>query len=175
MSASAAATMVLSRKVTNNTSDSTASASRGRVVPGTGPTTPATYPPGARIQRYPPPTLPPGASPTPRPAFLAGPGRGQLHPAPADQARDGGGRHQGVPLPRPGPPDHRGGVDVGPQHGAGHGDAPEHRLPVPDGALLHAGALAGHPGVGRSAPLDGLAADGGRTRRGLLRPPDRPG
>src|SRR5262249_51156223 len=46
MSARAAATMVLSRKVTNSTRDNTASASRGRVVPCERPTTLATYPSG---------------------------------------------------------------------------------------------------------------------------------
>ncbi len=149
----------------------------GQREPGTGhpcgrPHLPPAFP-AAPNRRWPPPTLPPGANPTPRPAAVAGPRRDLLHPAPPDQAGTGRGRHQGVPVYRPVPPDHRRGVDVGPQHRAGHGDPPEHRLPVPDGPVLHLRPLAGYPLLGRPAPVDGLPHVGRRSRSRLLRPAPR--
>ena len=132
----------------------------GQREPGTGhpcgrPHLPPAFP-AAPNRRWPPPTLPPGANPTPRPAAVAGPRRDLLHPAAPDQAGTGRGRHQAVPVSRPVPPDHRRGVDVGPQHRAGHGDPPEHRLPVPDGPVLHLRPLAGYPRTG-SASASGWA------------------
>ena len=72
--------------------------------------------------------------------------------------------HQAVPLPRP-----RALVakapTVGPDRGHGHGHAPDHRLPVADGALLLAHAAPRPPRLGRRAALAGHAPLRRRRRR----------
>ena len=44
--------------------------------------------------------------------------------------------HQDVPLPRSRPPARKGALPLGLRHRSRHRDPPDHRLPVPDGALL---------------------------------------
>jgi translation initiation factor IF-2 len=108
------------------------------------------------------------------PAPVAAPGPGQLRAPVGDQAGEGGGRHQGLPLPRPGTAAPGGGVDVGPQPGDGHRHPPEHRLPLPDGPLLLVGPGPPRPHLGRPAHLDGDTALCRRDRVPVLRPAARP-
>ena len=65
-----------------------------------------------------------------------------LRPAAPHGAGTGRRRHQDVPLPRPGTAAVAGVVDVGPEHRPRNRHPPEHRLPVPDGAVLLGGRAA---------------------------------
>ena len=77
----------------------------------------------------------------------------RVRPAPADRAGQGRGRHQAVPLPRPGSAPGAGVVDVGPEHRLRHRHPPEHRLPVPDGAVLLGPRPRRRARLGRAAAL----------------------
>ena len=124
---------------------------------------------------------------------------GRVRPAAPHPPRRGQRGHQDLPLPRPRPAARQGAVHVGPGHRARHGDPPDHRLPLPDGAVLLAHAdprvprlgratdLARHDLVrgrrGRAVPdahdgLEGRRSDAcprdGRRRRGLHALPVRP-
>ena len=75
----------------------------------------------------------------------------RVRPAAAHRAREGRGRHEAVPLPRPGPAHGAGVVDVGPEHRVRHRHPPEHRVPVPDGPLLLVARPDRGPRLGRAA------------------------
>ena len=110
-------------------------------------------------------------------AFLAGHGGPCRHrvrlPVPERSGR-GGGRHQGLPVPRSGPPAEQRQHHVGPGRGRWHGPPPEHRLPVPDGAVLLARRADRAARLGRPAAVDRPGVDGGRGRRPLAAPDARP-
>ena len=117
------------------------------------------------------PREPPGRpTPTAPPALVAGHGGPRRHrlrvPVP-ERSRRRGRRHQGLPVPRSGPAAEQRQHDVGPERGCRHGPPPEHRLPVPDGAVLLVRRTDRGARLGRPAPLDRPGVDGGRRRRPL--------
>ena len=170
MSARAVATMVLSRKVTNSTSESTASDSRGRVVPGTGLTTTASYPPGCRQPRFDPPytaarcetdattgcsgwSWPVSATSrccSPNPGMVAADTKQFLYLDPGRLTTGAASMWD-------------------PNTGLGTVTHQNIGYLFPMGPYYTADPVAGRPGLGGAAHLDGVAADGGRPRGVVLR------
>ena len=92
----------------------------------------------------------------------------------AELARQGRRRHQVLPLPRPRTSALARVVDVGPEHRDGHRHPPEHRIPVPDGALLLDCPHGRRAGMGVAAAVAGVDLLRRRARCAVP-PPDAEG
>ncbi len=78
---------------------------------------------------------------------------GRVRPTALHPPRRGERGHQDLPLPRPRPSPRQGALHVGRWHRPRHGDPPDPRLPLPDGAVLLGHADPRVPRLGRATDL----------------------